>query len=330
MKIGLIGYGGVGKAFIRLLKEKNIDCKVIFVLKSDGGIFDKSGLDINEIIENETNIKKHKNWIEKLKLNDVIDEKLDFLIELTPTNKVDGEPAITYIKEALSRKINVVTGNKGPILADYHGLKNLADKNKVTIGIGCTTGGALPSINGGIIECAGSEILSIEGVLNGTTNFILKEMLDRKISYEEALLEAQRLGIAENDPSFDVEGYDTAIKMIILTNAIMNVNFKLSDVKIEGVTKLKYEDLRLAHENNQKIKLVGKAFRENDDIRIEVAPRILEQENPLYFVDGREKGIVYYTDVLGRILISGGASGVKNAAASILRDLVNINLRVMN
>lgn len=284
---------------------------MIFVLKSDGGIFDKSGLDINEIIENETNIKKHKNWIEKLKLNDVIDEKLDFLIELTPTNKVDGEPAITYIKEALSRKINVVTGNKGPILADYHGLKNLADKNKVTIGIGCTTGGALPSINGGIIECAGSEILSIEGVLNGTTNFILKEMLDRKISYEEALLEAQRLGIAENDPSFDVEGYDTAIKMIILTNAIMNVNFKLSDVKIEGVTKLKYEDLRLAHENNQKIKLVGKAFRENDDIRIEVAPRILEQENPLYFVDGREKGIVYYTDVLGRILISGGASGVK-------------------
>lgn len=330
MKIGLIGYGGVGKAFIRLLKEKNIDCKVIFVLKSDGGIFDKSGLDINEIIENETNIKKHKNWIEKLKLNDVIDEKLDFLIELTPTNKVDGEPAITYIKEALSRKINVVTGNKGPILADYHGLKNLADKNKVTIGIGCTTGGALPSINGGIIECAGSEILSIEGVLNGTTNFILKEMFDRKISYEEALLEAQRLGIAENDPSFDVEGYDTAIKIIILTNAIMNVNLKLSDVKIEGVTKLKYEDLRLAQENNQKIKLVGKAFRENDDIRIEVAPRILEQENPLYFVDGREKGIVYYTDVLGRILISGGASGVKNAAASILRDLVNINLRVMN
>lgn len=330
MKIGLIGYGGVGKAFIRLLKEKNIDCKVIFVLKSDGGIFDKSGLDINEIIENEINIKNHKNWIEKLKLNDVIDEKVDFLIELTPTNKVDGEPSLTYIKEALSRKINVVTGNKGPILADYHGLKNLADKNKVTIGIGCTTGGALPSINGGIIECAGSEILSIEGVLNGTTNFILKEMLDRKISYEEGLLEAQRLGIAENDPSFDVEGYDTAIKMIILTNAIMNVNLKLSDVKIEGVTKLKYEDLRLAQENNQKIKLVGKAFRENDDIRIEVAPRILEQENPLYFVDGREKGIVYYTDVLGRILISGGASGVKNAAASILRDLVNINLRVMN
>ena len=113
----------------------------------------------------------------------------------------------------MESEINVVTGNKGPIILKYKQLKEIADKNSVKLKVGCTTGGALPSINGGIYDVAGSEIKVIEGILNGTTNYILSKMSIEKVSYEEALFQAQKDGIAEANPILDVLGYDTACKI---------------------------------------------------------------------------------------------------------------------
>ena len=142
MKMGLIGYGSVGKLLIKLIYERKLPITVKYILKSDGGILNKEGLNLGEIIDE--NIKDNSHWIDNLSFNDLIDENIDYLVELTSTNIKTGEPALSFIKSALSRGINVVTGNKGPILLEYKNLKSIAEKTGAYLGIGCTVGGALP------------------------------------------------------------------------------------------------------------------------------------------------------------------------------------------
>ena len=155
------------------------------------------------------------------------------------------------MEKALKNKINVVTGNKGPIFLKYKYLNELAGENGVQLMVGCTTGGALPSINGGLIEVAGSEITSMEGILNGTTNYILSEMMEKDISYDEALKQAQKEGIAEKNPTLDIEGYDTAVKIIILSNVIFNTDLSLNDIKVEGISHIKKEELLVLKEQGK-------------------------------------------------------------------------------
>ena len=342
MRIGLIGYGRVGQAFIKLiidkkesLKNKGLELIVNYIIKSDGGIYNSTGINLEEIVEAQ-DIKKSIFWDECMSFKNIIENHdVDIIVELTPTNKITGEPGITHMREALKNKISVVTGNKGPILLNYRELKSLAIENNVSLEIGCTTGGALPSINTGLYGIAGSDIIKIEGILNGTSNFILKKMEESNkqnivskenvgLSYNEALEIAQKEGIAETDPTLDVEGFDTAIKMIILTNVILDQNITLDDVEIEGISKLKKEDIIKADEENKKIKLLGKTYYKDNKVKISVKPTLISENHPLYNVDGKNKGITFDTDTLGEISVIGGASGVINAAASILRDIVNI------
>ena len=139
MNIGLIGYGKVSKDFLRLLKDKNIECTLKFILKSDGCVFNETGFDLDSVIDFENNIREHEFWNEGMTFRYIIDEEIDYLIELTNTNIETREPALSYIKEALSRGINVVTSNKATIAKDYTNLKKIADINRVFLSIGCTT-----------------------------------------------------------------------------------------------------------------------------------------------------------------------------------------------
>lgn len=319
MNIGIIGYGNVGKAFLKLLIDKNINCDVKYIIKSNGGIYNKDGIDKERLIE-ENNITANKYWRDNLSFFD-IDEKVDYLVELTPTNIENADIATSYIKSALNKGINVVTGNKGPILLNYSSLKELADKKGVYLGIGCTVGGALPTFIVGSHAISGAKIEKIEGILNGTTNFILNKMQNNK-DFKEALKEAQDLGIAEKNPSMDIGGFDTAIKMIILSNVLMNAEVKLEDVYIEGIENI---DINYEEKVLGKVKLIGRAIRENDTVKISVKPEIINSEHPLYNVEGRNKGVYYKTDTLGDITLVGGASDKMGAAASILRDIINID-----
>lgn len=347
MRIGIIGYGGVGKAFTRLiinkteqLKYQGIELIINYIIKSDGGIYSSEGINLKEIIKF-NNIKDNPDWNDTISFNDIIENKdIDTIIELTPTNKITGEPGMTYIMEALKNKINVITGNKGPILLNYRELKKIAVENNVALEIGCTTGGALPSINMGIYGITGSDIISIEGILNGTSNFILQQMESNtqnhkvgnkelyinstELSYNEALEIAQREGIAETDPSLDVDGIDTAIKMLILTNVLLNENLTLDDAEIEGITTLTKENIIEAKKKNKKIKLLGKTYYEDGKVKVAVKPTYINENHPLYNVNGKNKGVTFNTDTLGEVSVIGGASGVMNAAASIFRDIMNI------
>ena len=337
MKIGLIGFGGVGQSLIKLLVKKrkyifekyNLDIKVKYIVKSDGGIYKANGIDLEELLEfinKNKSIKEHILWKSNLSIQEVIkNNDIDTLIELTSTNIETGEPGLTHIKRALESKINVVTGNKGPIILKYKELKEIADKNSVELKVGCTTGGALPSINGGLYDVAGSEIQAIEGILNGTTNYILSKMTNDNVTYEESLKQAQKNGIAEANPSLDILGYDTACKIIILSNVLMDTNIKLEDIEIKGITEVTLEDIEKAKVENKKLKLIGKVEKIDNMIKAYVKPIIINENHPRYFVDYKNKGVYFKTDTLGDISIIGGASGTMNAAASILRDVVLIN-----
>lgn len=337
MNLGIIGYGGVGKALIKLLIEKEhylisegILPKIVFILKSNGGIYDPDGIDYKNLAkypEKEWHSNDHAiDSSDKLDLEYLLDNSdIDILIELTPTNIDTGEPALTHMKMALSRGINVITANKGPILLAYHELRELARHKRAQLYIGCTTGGALPTINGGLIDLAGATITAIEGLLNGTTNFILNEMEEKGVSYEEALKTAQRQGIAETNPSLDVDGWDTATKLLILTNVLMGTDIKLEDIKVEGISRISIEDIKEAAKEDKKLKLIGKALKTDNKIDIQVKLEKLEKNHPLYNVNGKNKGVKYTSDSLGDLTIIGGASGVTPAAASILRDIINFH-----
>lgn len=331
MNIGLIGFGGVGKAFVKLLLDKKSklhnDINLKYIINSKGGIYNREGIDIHEIIDlldSGESIENYQGWISELSIENILqNHDIEYLIELTSTNIENGEPGISHIKRALNSNINVITGNKGPILIAYKELKKIADKKGVKLMIGCTTGGALPSVNGGIIECAGADILEIQGILNGTTNYILSMMAEKNISYHEALKHAQLIGIAEADPKLDVEGFDTASKILILTNVIMDTNYSLRDVRIQGITEVNRDYVRKLRESNKKLKLIGKSRKTITGFEMSVKLEEIDCTHPLYNVDYKNKGILYKTDTLGDIAIIGGASGTVNAAAAIIRDLVN-------
>jgi homoserine dehydrogenase len=331
MDIGIIGFGGVGKAFIGLLiekreslKKKGIELNVKYIIKSNGGIYNKDGINLEDIITADYELTGF-NFIEDINISTIAKNKdIDALVELTSTDIETGEPGLTHIRVALENGINVITGNKGPILLEYKTLKAIADKNNVKLGIGCTTGGALPSIDVGRFGIAGADILSIEGILNGTSNYILTEMYENEVDYNEALKKAISFEIAEANYKLDVEGYDTASKIIILANVLMDANLCLKDIKIEGINNLKKEDILEEKSQGNKVKLIGKVYREEEIVKAYVKPEIINSEHPLYFVDNKNKGVSYSTDTLGEISIIGGASGTINAAASILRDIINI------
>lgn len=336
MKIGIIGYGGVGKALIRLLEDKkdllakeNLEIKVNYILDYYGGIYEKGGINLKELIEftkKEKDITKYKCGSKEITFDTMIaNGDIDLAVIMTPTNKDTGQPGLGYIETLLKNKKHAVTSDKGPVLIAYNELKALADKNGAKLCIGCTTGGALPSINAGLMDMAGAEITSIEGVLNGTTNFILKDMEENQVSYEEALKKAQEQGIAETNPSLDVQGYDTASKLLILTNVLMKQNKTLKDITIQGITELTKEEVEKAKQEGKKYKLVGKTEQKGDKLEMTVKLEKLSQEDLLYSVDGKNKAVKYTSDSLGDLVVIGGASGVTPAAASILRDIVNIH-----
>lgn len=336
MKIGIIGYGGVGKALVRLLDmqkellaEDGLALEVSYIIDYYGGIYAAEGIDLAALAaftEREKDITGFAGGSADITVADMVkDTGVDLAVIMTPTNKETGQPGLSYAEELLKAGKHVVISDKGPIMLAYHRLAQLAKEKGVQLGIGCTTGGALPSVNGGVMDLAGSSITSIEGVLNGTTNFILKYMEDNHCEYADALKIAQECGIAETNPTLDVEGWDTAGKLLILTNVLMGENRSLADIRVSGITALTASDIERAKEAGLKYKLVGKTVRKDGKLQMSVGLERLPAEHLLYSVEGKNKAVRYVSDTLGELAVIGGASGVIPAAASILRDIVNIH-----
>lgn len=258
---------------------------------------------------------------------DIIREavKPNVLVETTPTNIETGEPALTHIRAALERGMHVVSANKGPFIRNYRDLKSLAETNGAEIKLSAAAAAALPTLDVAQTCLAGTEIQAIEGVLNGTSNFILSRMRTGNDGYDEALAEAQRLGIAETNPTLDVEGYDTANKLALIANVAMGAELLPEQVSRTGITGISAEEVRRAAAEGNTMRLVGRAVKdEGGNVHASVAPEPLPANHPLASVDGSEKGITYTTDTMDRVTVSGGKSDPRGAAAALLKDLLNI------
>ncbi|WGI17600.1 homoserine dehydrogenase [Methanonatronarchaeum sp. AMET-Sl] len=323
MKIALIGFGTVGQQLGHILlnrKEKlkedfNYEPNVVAIADSKGTVNNPEGIDLKKAIQVKENQGSviHGDWSEGL------DVDYDVLVECTPTNIEDGEPGLTNIMNALESGKDVVTSNKGPLALKWRELMDTAEENNAVLKFEACVGGAMPIINLANEVLAGNKIKGIRGILNGTCNYILTRMTAEGLPYNHVLSEAQDLGIAEADPTYDVEGIDTALKVVIIANSVMGLNKTYDDVDLEGITGITPEALELAKKDNKQIKLIG----EIQNQKLMVAPKMVSKDHPIA-VGGTLNVASVKADLAGEITVTGKGAGGKETASSILSDLVSI------
>lgn len=337
VKIIICGMGRVGQAFVGLLIQKDKDLKkrydlnlaVVAVVDIGGAAVSATGLPLEDLI---AHLKKGGRVEEMpgfgkrgLSGKEILSSMPgEVLVETTPTNIRDGEPGMTHLRTALENGKHVVTAAKGPLVLRYRELKELANQSKVRLMISAATAAALPTLDVGLSCLAGTEVLYAEGILNGTTNYILTRMHEEGTPYKDALAEAQKMGVAEPDPSLDVEGRDTANKILLIANEVFQAGLSLKDISVEGITRVTPEDIEKARKERKVIKLIGKAERKSGKVVASVAPLPLPLDHPLASVRGTEKAISYLTDTMDRVTVSGGKSNPVGAAAAILKDIIRI------
>lgn len=332
MKVCILGFGAVGKGVAKVfsmkkekLKEKyGIDLKISAVTDTSGAAISDEGLDPDLLLKTKEKTGKVSDYpeygISGISNLDVLDRaNYDCLVEVTPTDIEDGEPAKTHILKAFNDKKDVVTSNKGPLALSFKELTNSAEKNGVQFKFEASVGGAMPIINFAHETLSGNDIDSIQGILNGTTNYILSRMAKEGSSYEQILKESQELGIAETNPAQDVEGIDAACKVVILANSLMNMDVSLKDVEITGISKITPEAISLAQKEGYLIKLIGEVSSD----ALEVAPRLVKEGSP-FAVEGTLNVATLKTDLADDVTVVGKGAGPVETASAILSDILSI------
>ena len=322
VKVSLVGYGIVGHGVVDVLSRKKamlrdmgLNLRLVSVTDHTGTVLSEDGVDANKILGERTLENVATSGMKGKEAISAIDSEL--VIEVTPTNIVHGQPGLGHMEAALSSGKHVVTSNKGPLVVSYSHLKKLARDNAVMLKFEATVGGTMPLIS--LVErtLVGNSISGIQGIFNGTCNYILTRMTEEGIPYTHALSEAQDLGIAEADPSYDVEGVDTAGKVVILANSLFNMDVKYSDVDVTGITGVTPEALALAQKKGYAIKLIG------DVPALTVRPTLVPLGSPIA-VSGTLNSAAIYTDLSGTITVTGLGAGSIETASAILTDVISI------
>ncbi|AGB49873.1 homoserine dehydrogenase [Methanomethylovorans hollandica DSM 15978] len=325
IKASIIGFGSVGQGVARVLLRKKeefrsigLEIMVVAVADSKTAVVDLEGVDLATVLER----KESEGVVGDAHItgHDIIrDIEHDLVIETTPTNIDTGGVGLQNMLTAFSKKRHVVTSNKGPLALKYRELAALAEKSGCAFRFEATVGGAMPLLNLVRDTLAGNDVISIEGIFNGTCNYILTRMMEEHATYELMLAEAQELGIAEKDPAYDVEGIDTACKLVILANAIFGIDATYKDVQVTGISRITPEALMLAETDGYVIKLIGEVNKQ----RIQVAPRLVPIGHPLA-VGGTMNVASLQTDLAGPVIVVGRGAGSIETASAILSDIVSI------
>ncbi len=344
IRLALIGLGNVGRAFLELMVTKadllreRYDLALVLTGAADssGAVMDGSGIDPIALREhkarggNAANFVRGVPGMSALKL--AAQAPADVLLEASTVNLQTGQPGLDCVRRAIRRGMHVVLANKGPLVHAFGELEAAARAANVGLAYSATVCGALPVVNIGRRDLAGCEILSVRGIFNSTSNSILAAMAQGG-SYAEALRQAQRDGIAEADPSLDVEGWDTANKLVIIANSILRQPATLADVQpVIGITGISADDIRAAAAQGKVIKLVARAERkERQDARdsegpyrLSVQPEWLPTDDFLASVNGWEMGIVFDTDIMGLQQFKVDERGPVPTAAAMLRDVLGL------
>jgi homoserine dehydrogenase len=336
VRLMIVGFGNVSQGLLRVLQDdgeklaERFGVRFNVVAVNDlrfGSLYDPNGLPLLKLLDAAAGgsldliqAVSHGWSVETM----LAQGQADTLVESSFTDLQTGEPASSYIRLALTAGLNVVTTNKGPIALNYQELKSLAQKHKVQIGFEGTVMSGTPTLALGMNLLAAAGIQKIQGILNGTTNFILSRM-ESGGNYSEALAEAQALGYAEADPTGDVEGFDAAGKVVILSNLVMEANLPLSAVDRKGITQLTPKDMQAAKQQGKRWKLIGAIERDGEKVKASVQPVALPVEHPLANVGGATNAITYTTRLLGDVTLIGAGAGRMETGFALLNDLLAIH-----
>ena len=321
VRLALIGFGHVGQAFARLLllktwllRERHGLNPVLTSVMTGrhGWVVHEAGVQLSSVLSGE------------LLHNDgppptIASLPADVLIELTPVSPRDGQPALRYLTEALEAGMDVITANKGPIAHGYRSLSQLASQRGRQLRFEATVADDLPLFNLMRHALPTAKVGLVRGILNSTTNYLLSQAA-RGVPWRQALAEAQRRGIAERDPSNDLEGWDAALKATIIANVLMGIDLKVDQVVRQPLTEESGERARDAATRGLRLR----ALAAIGAFGTRWAPVEVGPEDPFFAVDGFSMAIELDTDVAGRLAIALHNPGVDQTAFAILSDLIDV------
>ena len=332
LKVALLGFGNVGRAFARYAKrqsgDKKFDIQIGAVADSSGGLILSAPDQVDQLIAGKESRNSIKDIAKDVATDSVITSTREFinrlpqagisvLVESLPTNLGDGQPALDLITSALAQGIHVVTVDKGPLVHGLDAIKESAREGGARFGYSGTTGVTIPD------EIRGERVIEIRGVLNGTTNYILTAMRQQRISFNEALAHAQAEGIAEPDPRLDVEGWDAAAKILILAKTLMGADARLGELSRIGIGPETDSLIQTGRDSDRVVRLVGRARIWQGRVRVSVAPKLIGQESPFFSVEGTSKLALFRTESKGEVL-SFARSGRDAISQTILDDLKSL------
>ncbi len=331
MKIAIVGFGVVGQALVRLLRERSGELyrrhgfapRIVAAIDTRGAALSAQGLDMAALLRTKasdgTVATLPDCGVSRLDNEQVIAEcGAHVLVEATPSSLRDPQPAIRHLKAAFRAGLHVVSVNKVPLAVAFPGLRELADYNRVMFRFSGTVGAGLPVL-ALAQQCAlGDEILSVRAVLNGTTNYILWRMHEAGLDFAAALAEAVRLGYAETDPSADVDGVDTAMKTVIFANVVLDRAATLADVQVAGIRDLPRERIATAAAAGRRVKLLAELGE-----KLRVGPQEIEAHGPLD-VPANLNAVSLSLRHGGEVTLRGPGAGGVETATGVLRDLLDI------
>ena len=319
IKVGLVGLGIVGTGTLEvlcrnqkeILRRAGVNIIVTDVASRDA---ERVRTIINNMQSCEVKPKIHENAI------DVANADIDILVELIGGCKI----AKDIIIQAIKNKKHIVTANKALIANHGKEIFKLAQENSVMVNFEAAVAGGVPIIKALREGLSANKIEWIAGIINGTTNFILSEMDSKNLPFDEVLKQAQELGYAEIDPSFDIEGIDAGHKASIMASLAFGIPLKFSNAYIEGITQIKSIDMQYANELGYKIKLLGIAKNSPKGIELRVHPSLLLKEHILANVNGAMNAVMVNGDAVGQTLYYGKGAGSEPTASAVIADLVDV------
>lgn len=332
VKLQLLGFGIIGRGFAEVLLEKSdyikkrhdLELKVVGIGEREGCLIDENGIDLKAALgARNDELSKLPQWKTISSMDMIAKEPADIVVEVVPSNIKTGAPGADMIEAALKAGKHVASSDKCAVAHRFSNLMDLADKQGKWLLFEGAAGGGMPLMNL-YRECLQADaVKSMEGILNGTTNYILTKMSKGGMDLETALREAQELGYAEADPTYDVEGIDAAAKAVILANDIMGWRKSFDEVSVTGIMGVTGDAVKLAKKNGFVIKLIA----EIKDDKLTVGPKLVPEGHPLD-VGSNLNAVMFKTDVGRDVTIVGRGAGGRETQSALFSDVIRICVEV--
>lgn len=319
INIGLIGWGNIGTGVVKLLQEN----EGIITERLGAKLVLKKIADID--INTPRTVKVDNNQVTTDACEVINDPEISIIIEL-----IGGyEPARSFLLEAINQRKNVVTANKALLAKHGNEIFQAAQKKGVDIGFEASVGGTIPIIKTLKESLVANKINSILGIMNGTANFILTKMTDEGKMFDVVLKEAQKLGFAEADPTFDIEGIDTAHKMAIILSLAYGKKVNLDDIYVEGISRITGEDISFAKELGYRIKLLAIAMLKKDAVEARIHPTMIASSHLIANVNQNYNAFHIMGDAAGPVFLFGQGAGMMPTASAVFSDIVDVSRNIL-